>query len=113
MNVVIDKIKKKRNRFWRDTRETLNQTIRTREHDGSCDFAIERAANTCKVKRHKSVHVKYQNIKGEFEEIEADDMLAICIQHENDHLDGIVFIERLSNLKKQFYKKKMQKEKVR
>ncbi len=65
------------------------------------------------VKRHKSVHVKFQNLKGEFQEIEADDMLAICIQHENDHLDGVVFIERLSNLKKNFYKKKMAKEKVR
>lgn len=65
------------------------------------------------VKRHKTVHVKYQNLKGEFLEIEADEMLAICLQHENDHLDGIVFIERLSNLKKNFYKKKMIKEKVR
>lgn len=65
------------------------------------------------VKRHKSIHVKYQNLKGETLELEADDMLAICIQHENDHLDGIVFIERLSNLKKNFYKKKMIKEKVR
>ena len=65
------------------------------------------------VKRHETVHVKYQNLKGETLEMEADDMLAICIQHENDHLDGIVFIERLSNLKKNFYKKKMVKEKVR
>jgi peptide deformylase len=65
------------------------------------------------VKRFESVHVKYQDLKGEFHEIEADDMLSICIQHENDHLDGIVFIERLSNLKKNFYKKKMIKEKGR
>lgn len=65
------------------------------------------------VKRFESIHVKYQDLKGEFHELEAHDMLAICIQHENDHLDGIVFIERLSNLKKNFYKKKMLKEKVR
>jgi peptide deformylase len=65
------------------------------------------------VKRFEGVHVKYQDLKGNFHEIEAHDMLAICIQHENDHLDGIVFIERLSNLKKNFYKKKMIKEKVR
>ena len=63
------------------------------------------------VKRHKSIHVKYQNLKGETVEMEAEDMLAICIQHENDHLDGVVFIERLSNLKKNFYKKKLLKEK--
>ena len=65
------------------------------------------------VKRHKTVHVKYQDLDGNFHEMEADDMTAICIQHENDHLDGVVFIERLSNLKKNFYKKKMLKEKVR
>lgn len=65
------------------------------------------------VKRFKTINVKYQDLKGDFHEIEADDMLAICLQHENDHLDGIVFIERLSNLKKNFYKKKMLKEKVR
>ena len=65
------------------------------------------------VKRHKTVHVKYQDLDGNFHEMEADDMTAICIQHENDHLDGVVFIERLSNLKKNFYKKKLSKEKVR
>lgn len=65
------------------------------------------------VKRHKSIHVKFQNLKGEPQEMECDDMLSICIQHENDHLDGIVFLERLSNLKKTFYKKKMAKEKGR
>jgi peptide deformylase len=65
------------------------------------------------VKRSKSIHVKYQDLKGNTHEIDADDMLAICIQHENDHLDGIIFIERLSNLKKNFYKKKLVKEKVK
>lgn len=65
------------------------------------------------VKRFKTIHVKYQNLQGETLELEADDLFSICIQHENDHLDGIVFIERLSNLKKNFYKKKMAKEKGR
>lgn len=65
------------------------------------------------VKRHKNIHVRYQDLKGEFHELNADELLSICIQHENDHLDGVVFIERLSNLKKNFYKKKMIKEKAR
>ena len=63
------------------------------------------------VKRYKSIHVKYQDLSGNFHEVEADDLFSICLQHENDHLDGVVFIERLSNLKKNFYKKKMVKEK--
>lgn len=65
------------------------------------------------VKRHKAIHVRYQDLKGNLHELDADDMLSICIQHENDHLEGVVFIERLSNLKKNFYKKKLAKEKVR
>lgn len=65
------------------------------------------------VKRFESIHVKYLDMDGKPHEINADDLLSICIQHENDHLDGIVFIERLSNLKKTFYKKKMIKEKVK
>lgn len=63
------------------------------------------------VKRYESIHVKFQDLKGNFHEIEADDLFSICLQHENDHLDGVVFIERLSNLKKNFYKKKIMKEK--
>lgn len=63
------------------------------------------------VKRYESIHVKYQDLKGNFHELEADDLFSICLQHENDHLDGVVFIERLSNLKKNFYKKKIMKEK--
>jgi peptide deformylase len=65
------------------------------------------------VKRFEAIQIKYQDLKGEFHELAASDMLAICIQHENDHLDGMVFIERLSNLKKNFYKKKILKEKSR
>jgi hypothetical protein len=43
--------------------------------------------------------------------LEADGLLAICLQHENDHLDGIVFIERLSAFKNNFFKKKLTKNK--
>ena len=65
------------------------------------------------VKRFEEIQVKYQNTDGEFLTIDADELLSICIQHENDHLDGIVFIDRLSTLKKNFFKKKLIKEKKR
>lgn len=65
------------------------------------------------VKRFKEINVEFQDTDGNFHKIEADELLAICIQHENDHLDGIVFIERLSALKKNFFKKKLAKEKKR
>lgn len=63
------------------------------------------------VKRFENIIVEYQNTKGETQTIEASDLLSICIQHENDHLDGIVFIDRLSKLKKSFFKKKLIKAK--
>jgi peptide deformylase len=45
--------------------------------------------------------------------MEADELLAICLQHENDHLDGVVLIDRLSPLKKKFFKTKLLKDKKR
>ena len=45
------------------------------------------------IKRSKHVKVKAQDRHGEWFELEADDMLARCIQHENDHLDGITIME--------------------
>lgn len=64
------------------------------------------------VKRFSHITVEYQDIQGTKHSMEAEELFAICLQHENDHLDGVVFIERLSNLKKQFYKKKLSKEKT-
>lgn len=63
------------------------------------------------VKRAETVVVEYQDLKGNSRSIEADELLAICLQHENDHLDGIVFIDRLSALKKKFFKSKLIKDK--
>ena len=59
------------------------------------------------VKRFENMTVKYQDTDGNSHSMQVSDLLSICIQHENDHLDGIVFIDRLSKLKKQFFKKKL------
>ncbi len=61
------------------------------------------------VKRAELVTVEFQDMFGNYHEIEADELLSVCLQHENDHLDGIVFIERLSLLKKQLLEKKFLK----
>lgn len=63
------------------------------------------------VKRAEKVVVSYLDLFGNQQRITADGLLAICIQHEVDHLDGIVFIERLSPLKKNLLKKKLAKQK--
>jgi len=63
------------------------------------------------VKRFEEITVEYQDMNGEKQTIDADELLSICIQHENDHLDGVVFIDRLSMLKRKFFKKKLLKAK--
>ena len=63
------------------------------------------------VKRFEKVVVDYQDMDGNPHTIEAHELFSICIQHENDHLDGIVFIDHLSSLKKTLFKKKLIKAK--
>ena len=55
--------------------------------------------------------VKYLDYNGEKKEINAKGMLATCIQHEMDHLEGILFIDYLSKLKKSMIVKKLSKQK--
>ena len=63
------------------------------------------------VKRAESIVIKFQDWEGNHHSIEAHGLLSVCIQHENDHLDGIVFLERLSMLKKNLLTKKFMKQK--
>jgi peptide deformylase len=63
------------------------------------------------IDRPDKCHVKYLNYHGEPKEIRAEGMLATCIQHEMDHLEGILFIDYLSNLKKTMIIKKLSKQK--
>jgi peptide deformylase len=62
------------------------------------------------VKRKKKITIRYQNLEGETLEIVGEDLMAIALQHEIDHLDGILFIDRLSRLKRSLLKKKLRKE---
>jgi peptide deformylase len=62
------------------------------------------------VKRYSKIKVKALNLEGEKIEVEAEELISIILQHEIDHLDGIVFIDRLSPLKKKFYHKKLVKQ---
>ena len=62
-----------------------------------------------KVPRREKVRVRFQDLDGTPREIEADGLWAICLQHEIDHLDGILFVDRLSPLKRGLFRKKYQK----
>ncbi len=61
------------------------------------------------VKRPEYVEIKALNEKGEPVEIKTDGLLAICIQHEIDHLEGKLFLDRLSPIKRNMIKSKIKK----
>jgi peptide deformylase len=61
------------------------------------------------VRRHARVVVKALNLEGEEVVFRADDLLAIAFQHEIDHLDGVLFIDHLSPLKKGIFRKRYQR----
>ncbi|MEY3262525.1 MAG: peptide deformylase [Pseudomonadota bacterium] len=62
------------------------------------------------VERSAQVRVKAQDMNGQFFELDAEGLLAVCIQHEIDHLKGKVFVEYLSPLKRNRIKARLQKE---
>lgn len=62
-----------------------------------------------KVKRAKKIRLKALDKEGKPYELDAEDLLATCIQHEMDHLEGVLFIDHLSNLKKDRARKKLEK----
>jgi peptide deformylase len=61
------------------------------------------------VSRPTAVRVRYQDLAGEEREIEGDGLLARCLQHEIDHLDGILFVDHLSPLKRGIILRKLAK----
>ena len=63
------------------------------------------------IDRSDKCHVRYLDYHGQPKEIKAEGMLATCIQHEVDHLEGILFIDYLSKLKKSMIIKKLSKQK--
>jgi peptide deformylase len=98
-------------RDWHDRRYTFVNPVITKKQgkfkgqEGCLSFpeiyeSVERAAE---------IWVSAQNEKGESFEVHADGLFAVCLQHEIDHIDGIVFLKRMSPLKSSFVKKKIMK----
>jgi peptide deformylase len=61
------------------------------------------------VERPEKVHARWLDEKGERHEAEIDGLLATCLQHEMDHLEGILFIDHLSRLKREMLLKRLAK----
>ena len=65
------------------------------------------------VKRYEKITVRGLDLNGEEVEIEAEGLLAVVLQHEIDHLNGILFIDRLSKLKRDLVKRRLRKKKAK
>ncbi len=65
------------------------------------------------IKRRQWIKVRGLNERGKEIEVEGEGMLAIALQHEIDHLNGRVILDRMSRVKKNLYKKRLQKAKER
>ena len=75
-------------------------------YDEACLSVIDFSAE---VKRHAMVKVRGFDRHGKSVDIEAEGLMAICLQHEIDHLNGKLFIDHISSLKRALYKRKLQK----
>ena len=61
------------------------------------------------IQRSEKITLEYQDVKGKNEKIDTDGMMSICLQHEIDHLNGILFIDHLPFLKQKIVKKRLSK----
>ncbi|PIR37316.1 MAG: peptide deformylase [Alphaproteobacteria bacterium CG11_big_fil_rev_8_21_14_0_20_39_49] len=73
--------------------------------EGCLSFPEQRALVT----RPKVVKVKYLDYNGKEQIMECDELLATCVQHEIDHLNGVVFIDHVSKMKRDFIMRKVKK----
>lgn len=89
----------------------VNPEITDREGTQTCEEGCLSVPGVyAEVERAERIKVKALDVEGEPFELEADDLLAVCIQHEIDHLDGKVFIDYLSPLKRRMVEKRLKKQ---
>jgi peptide deformylase len=62
------------------------------------------------VERPARVRVRYQDLEGAKREVEGEGLLSACLQHEIDHLDGVLFVDHLSALRRNMILRKLAKE---
>ena len=88
--------------------EIITKSINNSIYEEGC---LSVPGQFAEIERPDKCHIKYLNYYGEPKELVAEGMLATCIQHEMDHLEGILFIDYLSKLKKSMIVKKLTKQK--
>ncbi|MDD4556541.1 MAG: peptide deformylase [Alphaproteobacteria bacterium] len=74
-----------------------------------CEGCLSIPGQSAEVERFEKIKIRYQDYDGKEKELLAEDFLAIVLQHEIDHLDGILYIDRISRLKRNMLLKKLEK----
>ncbi len=93
-----------------ELRVLVNPEIVAREGQTDWDEScLSCPSLTVKTKRNERVTVRAQDKDGKPVEIEADGLLAIILQHEIDHLDGVLIVDHVGRLKRSMYDKKVRK----
>ena len=88
--------------------EFVNPTIfaRVREPEAGSEGCLSIPGRRVDVKRHRHIGVRALDRKGQPFELWADGILAVAIQHENDHLDGVLMVDHMSPMQRLLARKK-------
>ena len=108
--VVIDisKEEEKKSPLFLVNPEIIFRSKNTSVYEEGC---LSLPGQFAEIERPAECHLKYLDFDGKTKELKADGLLSTCIQHEVDHLNGILFIDYLSKLKKNMIIKKLLKQK--
>ena len=108
--VVIDVSKEdeKKNPLFLINPEIIYRSNETSIYEEGC---LSLPGQYAEIERPSKCQVKYIDFDGKARELKAEGLLSTCIQHEIDHLDGVLFIDYLSKLKKTMIIKKLSKQK--
>ena len=108
--IVIDisKDKEKKNPIFLINPEIISKSKNTSIYEEGC---LSLPGHFAEIERPEKCQIKYIDYDGKKKEMKANGLLATCIQHEIDHLNGILFIDYLSKLKKDMIIKKLVKHK--
>ena len=108
--VVIDisKSEEKKNPIFLINPQIIHKSKKTSVYEEGC---LSLPGQFAEIERPAECTLKYVDYNGREKELKADGLLATCVQHEVDHLNGILFIDYLSKLKKDMIIKKLVKQK--
>ena len=107
-NTNDEKQKERKNPMYFVNPEIITKSANNSTYEEGC---LSVPGQFAEIDRPDKCHVKYLDYYGQPKELVAEGMLATCIQHEMDHLEGILFIDYLSKLKKTMIIKKLSKQK--